>query len=79
MVMEISGSMEDPHPHYEQLRRLGSVPYDTAGGNYWVLRHDDALSALTNRRFGKAPLVKVSVGRGNSVRSAKGGEQASRS
>jgi hypothetical protein len=37
MVMEISGSMEDPHPHYEQLRRLGSVPYDTAGGNYWVL------------------------------------------
>jgi len=57
MVMEISGSMEDPHPHYEQLRRLGSVPYDTAGGNYWVLRHDDAISALTNRRFGKAPLV----------------------
>src|SRR5262245_55972997 len=57
MVMKISGSMVDPHPHYEQLRRLGSVPYDTAGGNYWVLRHDDAISALTNRRFGKAPLV----------------------
>jgi len=54
--MEISDSMEDPHRYYEQLRRLGSVPYDRVSGNYWVLRHDDAMLALTNRSFGKAPL-----------------------
>jgi pimeloyl-[acyl-carrier protein] synthase len=56
MLMEISESMEDPYPRYEQLRRLGSVPYDRASGNYWILRHDNAMLALTNRRFGKAPL-----------------------
>ncbi len=54
---EISDSMEDPHPRYEQLRRLESVPYDQASRNYWILRHDNAMSALTNRRFGKAPLI----------------------
>jgi len=56
MLTKISDSMEDPYPRYEQLRRLGSVPYDRASGNYWILGHDDAMSALTNRRFGKAPL-----------------------
>ena len=55
--MEISDSMEDPHPRYEQLRRLGSVPYDQASRHYWILRHDNAMSALANRRFGKARLI----------------------
>src|SRR6516165_6217446 len=56
MLTKISDSMEDPYPRYEQLRCLGSVPYDRTSGNYWILRHDNAILALTNRRFGKAPL-----------------------
>jgi len=49
-------SMEDPQPYYEQLQRQGPVPYNQASGDYWVLRHADAMSALSDLRFGKAGL-----------------------
>jgi len=48
--------MEDPYPFYEELRRQGPVPYDRATGDYWVLRHADAMSVLADRRLGKAAL-----------------------
>jgi len=48
--------MEEPHPFYEELRQQGPVPYDRATGDYWVLRHADAMLVLADRRFGKAAL-----------------------
>ena len=51
--------MENPHSYYEELRREGPVAYERASGDYWVVRHDDAMFALANRRFGKAALLSV--------------------